>query len=77
MVFNEMYILKDLDHPGIMKLHEIFQEKDKLIIIMEYVPGGTLYSYFRQKKKLSERTAANLLKNIAEALHEMHRYTSI
>ena len=53
-----MLILKNLEHPAILKIYEIFQEKDKLVIIMEYISGGTMYSYVRSKKKISEKVAA-------------------
>lgn len=43
MIFSEVQTLQDLDHPGIMKIHEIYQETDKLVMIVDYVPGGTLY----------------------------------
>lgn len=74
MVYNEMLILKNLKHPGIMKIYEIYQEKDRLIIIMEYIAGGTMYSYVRARKKISEKTSAQLLKVTSEALLEMHGY---
>lgn len=63
-----MLILKDLEHPGIMKIYEIFQEKDKLVIIMEYISGGTMYSFVKSRKKVTEKTAAQLLKGTSEAL---------
>lgn len=40
---------------------------------MEYCSGGTLYSFIKQKKRLSEKTIAFILKGITEALIELHR----
>ena len=47
MIYNEIMILKDLNHPGIMRLYEIFQEKEKLILITEYISAGTLYQFLK------------------------------
>jgi serine/threonine protein kinase len=43
MVFNEIQVLKSVFHPGIVEMYEIIQEKESLIIILEYLAGGTLY----------------------------------
>lgn len=43
MVFNEIIVLKSVFHPGIVEMYEIIQEKDRLIIILEFLAGGTLY----------------------------------
>lgn len=56
-----------------MKIYEIIQEKDRLIIILEFVEGGTLYNLVRKKKKLAEKNYAHLIKNICEALNELHK----
>lgn len=39
---------------------------------MEFVPEGTLYDFIRKKKRHSEKVVATLMRNIAEALNEMH-----
>ena len=41
---------------------------------MEYVPGGDLYQLIKRRKRLSEKVAATILKGVAEALLELHRY---
>lgn len=43
MIYNEVITLKSLNHPGIEKIFEIYQERDKLVIIVEFLSGGTLY----------------------------------
>ncbi|CAD8153269.1 unnamed protein product [Paramecium pentaurelia] len=73
MVYNEITTLKNVDHQNIMKLYEVIQEKDKLILIMEYCAGGTLYSYVKQKVKFNDKHYAYILKQLCDALYEMHR----
>ena len=34
--FSELNIIKNLDHPNIVKLHELFQEENNLCIVTEY-----------------------------------------
>ena len=40
--FYEIQLLRDLDHPGVLKIFEYFQDKDRLYIVTEYVAGGEL-----------------------------------
>jgi serine/threonine protein kinase len=47
---------------------------DKLVLVMEYIAGGTLYSLLRKKKRFSEKLAATLLQGISISLNEMHRF---
>ncbi|CAD8141244.1 unnamed protein product [Paramecium octaurelia] len=72
MVYNEVISLKTLNHPGIEQIYEVYQEKDKLVIIIEYCQGGTLYQYYKSKGKLTEKQIAQLIKGILDALFEMH-----
>ncbi|CAD8143523.1 unnamed protein product [Paramecium octaurelia] len=72
MVYNEVIALKTLSHPGIEQIYEVYQEKDKLVLIIEYCQGGTLYQFYKSKGKLSEKQIAQLMKGILDALFEMH-----
>ncbi len=40
---NEIYILRKLDHPNILKIYEYFSNEQFWYFIMEYVSGGELY----------------------------------
>jgi len=35
-LFSEVSILKDLDHPNIVKLYELYQDENYYYLIMEY-----------------------------------------
>ena len=47
MMKNEINILKVLDHPGIVKLIDVFDLQKTLILILEFIPGGELYNKIR------------------------------
>ena len=42
-VFDELNILKQLDHPNIVKIFEYFQDETNVYLIMEYLRGGSLF----------------------------------
>ena len=48
--FYEIEILRDLDHPNVLKVFEYFQDKDRLYIVTEYVKGGELLTEMNRRK---------------------------
>jgi calcium-dependent protein kinase len=61
---NEIKILKTLDHPNIIRIHEFFEDLRRLYIVMEYVKGRELFQELMRKGSLNEKKAANIMKQI-------------
>ncbi|CAD8060675.1 unnamed protein product [Paramecium primaurelia] len=71
-LFQEMHILKNLDHPNIVKLCELFQDEKCYYLITEYLYGGELFDRIQKAKTFSERDAANIMKQILSAVAYCH-----
>lgn len=48
---KEAHIMKDLDHPNIVHVHDIIDENNALYVVMDYVPGKDLSKVMRENKK--------------------------
>lgn len=71
--FNEVQILKRLNHPNIIKYYENFLDGKNLVIAMEYAQGGTLHQFLNmQTASLKESTVVSLFIQIVVALHHIH-----
>jgi len=57
-------------HPNIVTLHEVDEADDWFLLVLEYVPGGTLAD--RLLKPLAPGNAARLMETIARAVHHIH-----
>ncbi len=44
-ISREIHILKIIRHPNIVQLYEIFEDGDRLYLIMEYAQKGELFDY--------------------------------
>ena len=40
---NEIKILKEIDHPNIIKIIEYYESQRSLYIVIEYLDGGELF----------------------------------
>lgn len=65
---NEIAILKDLDHPNIVRAIETFEWQGKISIVMEVCSGGDLYS----RDPYSEAEAARIVSSVLSAIAYMH-----
>jgi len=70
----EVEIMKKLSHKNIITLHEIFESQDYFEIVMEYFPGGDLYSKITSSDySYDESDSALIIRQILEAVSYMHR----
>merc|ERR1719334_1434469 len=69
---NEIAILRKVDHPNIVKLFDVYEDRHKLHLVMEFLPGGELFGRICEKESFSEKEAVRILKEILEALDHMH-----
>ena len=68
----ETNIMKKLNHPSIVKILEMFESETYILIIMEYINGGNLYSFVKKRRKLNEKTAKFLFWQITQGIKYMH-----
>jgi len=59
---EEVQILKNLDHPNIVKIFEYFETTSHIFIVMEYLSGGELFDKIYQRKKFTEEMAKFYIK---------------
>lgn len=71
-MFAEMNILKDLDHPNILKLFELYQDDLNYYLITEYCSGGELFNKIKSLNSLTEKLAADYMKQILSAIVYCH-----
>lgn len=59
-------------HPNIIKIYEIYEEKDEIIIILELMKGKNLYSIIKNYPLLSEKQIFNIFHQIYKAILFLH-----
>ena len=71
LILNEIKILREIDHPNIVKIYEFFETVTHFYIVMEYCPGKTLFKYFN--KDVSEKEVSQITYQILETINYLHK----
>ena len=73
-ILYETNLMKKLNHPNITKILEMFEDDEYILISMEYINGGNLFSFVKKRRKLSEKTAKFLFKQIILGIKHIHSH---
>jgi len=72
LLHREIDIMRKLKHKNIIGLFEVYDEKDHIYLVMELVTGGELFDQIVSRGTYSEADAANVIRQILEAVEYMH-----
>ncbi|XP_047316926.1 CBL-interacting serine/threonine-protein kinase 6-like [Impatiens glandulifera] len=68
---REIAVMKKVDHPNIIKFHEVMASKSKIYLAMEYAKGGELFTKV-YKGRLDENDARNFFRQLISAVDYCH-----
>ena len=71
-IINEIYILKSLDHPNILKIFEFYQKNKEYNLITEYCEGGDFFNELINEGPFTESYTAYVFYQILSALNFCH-----
>ncbi|XP_042327327.1 death-associated protein kinase 2 isoform X1 [Sceloporus undulatus] len=69
---REVNILQQTLHTNIIKLHDVYENKTDVVLILELVSGGELFDFLAQKESLSEEEATQFIKQILDGVNYLH-----
>lgn len=72
LVDKEIEIMSQLDHPNIVKLFEVYENKKEVCLVMELAKGGELFDKLLEQGCLSEKEAGLLMTQVLEAVYDLH-----
>ncbi|KAG5892434.1 hypothetical protein JTB14_003368 [Gonioctena quinquepunctata] len=71
---REIQIMSSVQHPNIIHIYEVFENREKMVLVMEYAAGGELYDYLSERKVLDEEEARRIFRQIATASYYCHKH---
>ncbi|XP_051995263.1 serine/threonine-protein kinase BRSK2-like isoform X3 [Xyrauchen texanus] len=74
-VEREIAILKLIEHPHVLKLHDVYENNKYLYLVLEHVSGGELFDYLVKKGRLTPKEARKFFRQIISALDFCHNHS--
>ena len=73
-VKREIKLMEKMTNPHIIRLYEVIDTQKYVILVMEYVNGGSLHSYLKQHagRRLPEAEAKRVFKQVVEGIRYCH-----
>jgi len=68
----ELQLLKELEHPCIVKYMDAIQKENRIYLVLEYMEGGSLAALVR-KSPLDEEVAKIYIKQVLKGLIFLHK----
>ncbi|KAF1811337.1 Pkinase-domain-containing protein, partial [Eremomyces bilateralis CBS 781.70] len=72
-IHREIAILGQLQHPNIVRLHEMVETERHIGIILEYASGGELFDYILNHRYLKDNAARRLFAQLVSGVGYLHK----
>lgn len=70
---REAEVLSSLDHPGIVRLLDVVDDGDDVVLVMPFLPGGSLHERVARGGPMSPESVQVLADRLLDALAAAHR----
>ena len=70
---KEVQIIKNLDHPNILKIYDVFYDTENFYIVSELCTGRELFEHISNQGNINEALAAKVMKGLISAVASIQR----
>ena len=71
-VLQEVHLLQKVRHRNVIRLLEVFESSQHLLMVMEYAGGGDLLQFVKKRRRVDEQEARRIFKQIVFGLAHCH-----
>ncbi|CAN6480548.1 unnamed protein product [Victoria cruziana] len=76
-LLKEITILGEINHPNIVRLHDVIETGEKIYLVLEYCTGGDLAAYIHHLGRVSEFDARHFMRHLASGLQVLRKHNLI
>ena len=77
MIFSTMRNQKQLDHPNVQNLYDLYEDDHKYYMVTELCRGGDLFDHIQNKGVLSEEDARTVIRMLLSVIRFYNRYNIV
>ncbi|CAI5725761.1 unnamed protein product [Hyaloperonospora brassicae] len=70
---TEIAILKLVQHPHVIRLHDVYEDRQHIFIVMELVSGGELFNRIAKRVRYTEAEARLVMYQLLESVQYLHQ----
>ncbi|PIA31583.1 hypothetical protein AQUCO_04900109v1 [Aquilegia coerulea] len=71
-LIREVAVMHRLQHPNIVRIHEVMATRSKIFLVMEYARGGDLLTKIAKRGKFTESIARRYFQQLVWTIHYCH-----
>mmetsp|Transcript_26152 Transcript_26152/g.66444 ORF Transcript_26152/g.66444 Transcript_26152/m.66444 type:complete len:947 (-) Transcript_26152:2225-5065(-) len=71
-IVREVKLMRGLVHSHVVRLHEMFESENSIVLVLELVDGGDLFDLIIKQKKVPEDIAKEIFYQLVSAVKYMH-----
>ncbi|KAI0565303.1 Calcium-dependent protein kinase [Gracilaria domingensis] len=71
-LMREVKIMMNVQHANIVDTYDIFDSRDQLHLVIEYMAGGELFDIIADQGHLSEQSASIVMRDIIKGIEYLH-----
>lgn len=76
-ILKEVQIMRNLDHPNVVKLIDFSESRQYYYIVLELCPGGELFHQIVRLTYFSEDLSRHVIRQVAEAIEYLHETSGV
>jgi len=69
---NEIAIMKLVDHPSIIRMNDVYEDRKCIYMVMTLVPFGDFFERWQKRKRFKENIAKIIIWKLFDATHYLH-----
>jgi len=77
MVYDELDLLRRLNHPHIIRFVDWFESRDKYYIVTQLATGGELFDRICEYGKFTEKDASRVIREVLGAVNYLHQHNIV
>jgi serine/threonine-protein kinase HSL1 (negative regulator of Swe1 kinase) len=71
---REIVIMKVIEHPNIIKVYDVWENRGEMYLVLELVEGGELFEYIVANVRLPEAEAVRIFRQLLSGITHCHRF---
>jgi calcium-dependent protein kinase len=73
MLYFEFQLLRNLDHPHILRIYDLYKDQRYIYMITEYCEGGDIFAMIQKADNFNEKIASRIMKQVMNAVLYCHQ----